>query len=99
MTDRLGSGRRRSRRRVNTRARLVEAAEDVFVRKGLKRVTVDDLVGAAGFTRGAFYSNFSSIEEVFFARLRAAVPADARDRRAGSSSPCPRASSPWTRWA
>ena len=55
------------RRRVNTRARLVEAAEDVFVRKGLKRVTVDDLVGAAGFTRGAFYSNFSSIEEVFFA--------------------------------
>ena len=55
------------RRRVNTRARLVEAAEDVFVRKGLKRVTVDDLVGAAGFTRGAFYSNFASIEEVFFA--------------------------------
>ncbi len=55
------------RRRENTRARLVEAAEEVFVEKGLKRVTVDDLVGAAGFTRGAFYSNFSSIEEVFFA--------------------------------
>jgi AcrR family transcriptional regulator len=56
-----------TRRRVNTRARLLEAAEDVFVRKGLNRVTVDDLVGAAGFTRGAFYSNFSSIEEVFVA--------------------------------
>jgi len=55
------------RRRVNTRARLLEAAEDVFVRKGLRGVTVDDLVGAAGFTRGAFYSNFSSIEEVFVA--------------------------------
>jgi len=55
------------RRRENTRARLVEAAEDVFAATGLKRVTVDDLVGAAGFTRGAFYSNFSSIEEVFFA--------------------------------
>jgi AcrR family transcriptional regulator len=55
------------RRRVNTRARLLEAAEDVFVRKGLRGVTVDDLVGAAGFTRGAFYSNFSSIEEVYFA--------------------------------
>jgi len=55
------------RSRENTRARLVEAAEEVFVSKGLKRVTVDDLVGAAGFTRGAFYSNFSSIEEVFFA--------------------------------
>ncbi len=39
----------------------------MFAEKGLKRITVDDLVGAAGFTRGAFYSNFSSIEEVFFA--------------------------------
>jgi len=55
------------RRRENTRARLLEAAEDVFVRKGLRGVRVDDLVGAAGFTRGAFYSNFSSIDEVYFA--------------------------------
>ncbi len=55
------------RRRENTRARLIESAENVFATKGVKRVTVDDLVGAAGFTRGAFYSNFSSIEEVFFA--------------------------------
>ncbi len=55
------------RRRENTRARLLSAALDVFAEKGLKRVTVDDLVGAAGFTRGAFYSNFGSIEEVFFA--------------------------------
>ncbi len=61
------SGTPAVRRRENTRARLIEAAEDVFARKGVKRVTVDDLVGAAGFTRGAFYSNFSSIEEVFFA--------------------------------
>lgn len=59
------------RRRENTRARLLEAALLVFAEKGLKRVTVDDLVGAAGFTRGAFYSNFSSIEEVFFAVFEA----------------------------
>ena len=39
----------------------------MFAEKGVRRVTVDDLVGAAGFTRGAFYSNFDSIEEVFFA--------------------------------
>jgi AcrR family transcriptional regulator len=56
-----------SRRRENTRARLLSAALDVFAERGVKRVTVDDLVAAAGFTRGAFYSNFSSIEEVFFA--------------------------------
>lgn len=55
------------RRRENTRARLLDAALDVFADRGLRRVTVDDLVGAAGFTRGAFYSNFSSIDELFFA--------------------------------
>ncbi len=55
------------RRRENTRARLLEAALEVFAERGIKRVTVDELVAAAGFTRGAFYSNFSSIDEVFFA--------------------------------
>ena len=54
------------RSREHTRARLVEAAAEVFAEKALRRVTVDDLVGAAGFTRGAFYSNFASIEELFF---------------------------------
>ena len=54
------------RSRENTRARLVEAAADVFAEKPLRRVTVDDLVAAAGFTRGAFYSNFQAIDEVFF---------------------------------
>lgn len=58
------------RRRENTHARLVEASFGVFAELGLKRVTVDDLVGAAGYTRGAFYSNFSSIEEVFFEVFR-----------------------------
>lgn len=59
-----------SRRREHTRERLLEAATDVFVEKGLKRVTVDDLVQAAGFTRGAFYSNFDSVDEVFFEVFR-----------------------------
>jgi AcrR family transcriptional regulator len=54
------------RRRENTRARLVEAAGDVFAEKALRRVTVDDIVGAAGFTRGAFYSNFESVDELFY---------------------------------
>ncbi|MGN0063027.1 MAG: TetR/AcrR family transcriptional regulator [Nocardioides sp.] len=60
----------RTRRRENTRERLLEAAVGVFVDTGLKRVTVDDLVGAAGFTRGAFYSNFTSVDEVFFEVFR-----------------------------
>ena len=56
-----------TRRKENTRARLVRASLDVFVDEGIDGATVDDLVRAAGFTRGAFYSNFSSKEEVFSA--------------------------------
>ncbi|NGN91824.1 TetR/AcrR family transcriptional regulator [Nocardioides sp. KC13] len=52
------------RRRTNTRARLLAAAVDVFVERGARRVTVDDLVSAAGYTRGAFYSNFNTVDEV-----------------------------------
>lgn len=54
-----------TRRKENTRTRLVRASLDVFVEKGIDGATVDDLVTAAGFTRGAFYSNFSTKEEVF----------------------------------
>ena len=56
-----------TRRRENTRTKLVRASLEVFVEKGIDGATVDDLVTAAGFTRGAFYSNFSSKEEVFTA--------------------------------
>lgn len=53
------------RTRANTRERLILASAKVFADKGVAGATVDDLVNAAGFTRGAFYSNFSSKEEVF----------------------------------
>jgi AcrR family transcriptional regulator len=59
------------RRRANTRARVLDAAVEVFAERGARRVTVDDLVTAAGFTRGAFYSNFSSIEEVLLEAFKA----------------------------
>ena len=68
----LSSGtppRRVRRSRQNTRARLLEAAADVFAAKPFGAVTVDDLVGAAGFTRGAFYSNFKSKDELIIAML------------------------------
>ncbi|GAB2543722.1 TetR/AcrR family transcriptional regulator [Brachybacterium huguangmaarense] len=56
-----------TRRRVNTRMRLVRASLEAFVDKGIDGATIDDLVSAAGFTRGAFYSSFSRKEEVFYA--------------------------------
>ncbi|MGK2348987.1 TetR/AcrR family transcriptional regulator [Actinomyces sp. W5033] len=60
----------RLRKRENTRARLIDAAADVIISKGLGAARIDDVVSAAGFTRGAFYSNFSSLDEVLVEALR-----------------------------
>jgi AcrR family transcriptional regulator len=55
-----------TKRRAETRARLLEAAFDVFAAKGFGPARIDDVCAAAGFTRGAFYSNYSTLDELFF---------------------------------
>ncbi|HHW82254.1 MAG TPA: TetR/AcrR family transcriptional regulator [Actinomycetales bacterium] len=65
MASGVTEARTSTRSRANTRARLLAAAAEVFVEHGIEGATVDHLVAAAGFTRGAFYSNFSSMSEVF----------------------------------
>jgi AcrR family transcriptional regulator len=52
-------GRRPLRRRVHTREILLTSAERLFIERGYAQVSVSDICSAAGFTRGAFYSNFS----------------------------------------
>lgn len=59
------------RKRENTRARLIDAGVEVFLAKGIAGARIDDVVKEAGFTRGAFYSNFSSMEELMQEVLRA----------------------------
>ena len=56
-----------TKRRAETRANLIEAAFRVFADKGFGQVRIDDVCAAAGYTRGAFYSNFDSLDELFFA--------------------------------
>lgn len=58
-----------SARRRRTRARLLDAAFEVFAEQGVRAASVETIAEAAGFTRGAFYSNFSSKEELFFALM------------------------------
>src|SRR5208337_5227354 len=60
-----------------TRTRLVEAAERLFIRKGFDDASVDEISETAGYSRGAFYSNFDDKEQVFLAvidRCRPRVP-------------------------
>lgn len=59
--------RRVTRRRAETRRRLLEAARLTFAEQGFGRASVEDVCERAGFTRGAFYSNFSSLDELFLA--------------------------------
>ena len=56
-----------SKKRAATQARLLAAASQVFAERGFGRATVEDVCERAGFSRGAFYSNFDSLDGLFFA--------------------------------
>ncbi|WP_137722846.1 TetR/AcrR family transcriptional regulator [Prescottella subtropica] len=56
-----------SPRRAETRRRLLDAAGEVFAEEGFGRASVEQVCERAGFTRGAFYSNFTSLDELFLA--------------------------------
>lgn len=53
-----------STRRRATRMRLVLAAQEEFGRRGIDATSVEQLCEAAGFTRGAFYSNFATKDDL-----------------------------------
>lgn len=56
-----------SARRQKTRERLMDAAFEVFSEVGIHAATVEMITERADFTRGAFYSNFDTKEELFLA--------------------------------
>lgn len=55
------------RRRELTKSALVEAAADVFARRGFDGASLEEIAELAGFTRGAIYSNFGSKEDLLLA--------------------------------
>ena len=59
----------RNESRLQTRVKLIEAAELVFVRVGFDAASVEQIAAEAGFSRGAFYSNFESKDELFLELL------------------------------
>ncbi|MGO2153566.1 MAG: TetR/AcrR family transcriptional regulator, partial [Brevibacterium aurantiacum] len=58
-----------SARRRHTRSTLVEAGMSVFAHKGIDGASIEEICEAAGFTRGAFYSNFSSRDDLVLATI------------------------------
>lgn len=55
--------------REETRQRIFTAAAGVFAEHGVAGASIEQIAAAAGFTRGAFYSNFSSKDELAVAML------------------------------
>jgi AcrR family transcriptional regulator len=55
--------------RDDTRDKLFEAAARVFEDQGIGGASIEAIAAAAGFTRGAFYSNFASKDELIIAMI------------------------------
>ncbi|WP_049621328.1 TetR/AcrR family transcriptional regulator [Frateuria defendens] len=53
-----------------TRQRLLDAAAVLIAKKGFAAASVEDIAAHAGYTRGAFYSNFTSKTDLFIALLK-----------------------------
>lgn len=90
MTDTDTSPTKRvTKRRSQTRQRLLDAAAEVFGDYGFGHVTVEQICERGGYSRGAFYSNFDSLDQLFFAmweQRSAAMLADLQSATAAIST-------------
>src|SRR5690606_7950675 len=57
-------------RRAQTQEKLMTAAVRVFAERGIIGASVEEICEAAGFTRGAFYSNFGDTDDLVRALLK-----------------------------
>src|SRR5271163_2001431 len=62
-----GEQTKHQQRTEATRRALLDAAKRIFARDGFEAARIEDIAGATGHTRGAFYANFNSKEDLFFA--------------------------------
>lgn len=65
----MGARLTRKEQQARTRSTLLSSAARVLACKGLHRASIDDIASDAGFTKGAFYANFKSKEELFLVML------------------------------
>ena len=63
----------RAEKQAETKAALIDAADELFVERGFQAASAEAIASRAGYTRGAFYSNFSSKEELFAELLQRRV--------------------------
>jgi AcrR family transcriptional regulator len=59
----------RSEKQAKTRSALLKSAAKLICRKGITDASVEEVATDAGYTKGAFYANFKSKEEMFLVML------------------------------
>ncbi|MBL7626780.1 helix-turn-helix transcriptional regulator [Frankia sp. CN6] len=72
--------------RAEVRRRLLAAAARVFAERGYSESRLDDVARAAGFTKGAVYSNFGSKQELFAELVSAHMAEQVANVRGGITS-------------
>ena len=67
------SGRYRREKREIVKAKILSAARTVFAERGYDGTSLERVAEAAGFSKGAVYSNFANKDELFFELLTARI--------------------------
>lgn len=79
--------RRTREEAIETRNRLIDAAEAVFHDKGVARASLEEIAAEAGVTRGAVYWHFKDKAELFDAMMqRVVLPVEDMGVRAGGGA-------------
>ena len=79
--------RRTKEKAQETRNRILDAAEQVFVEKGVSNTSLAQLAEAAGVTRGAIYWHFRNKADLFDAMMgRVVLPMEEMAARAGDDA-------------
>ena len=68
----------REQSQAQTRERLLEAARGLFVQRGFGGTSIRDIAEEAGYSQGAFYSNFPDKEALLLNLLRGHMEAEAK---------------------
>lgn len=79
--------RRTKEEAQETRVRILDTAERVFLKKGVARTSLADVADAAGLTRGAIYWHFKNKADLFDAMMqRVSLPMEEMVARAGDEN-------------
>lgn len=56
--------------KAETRKRIVASARRLFNKRGFTEVSIDEIMGHAGLTRGGFYNHFATKDELYAEAVR-----------------------------